>query len=288
MRECEHVFFTADGTNIEYDIIGSGEKLLVIHDSQGAEDEITTLCSLLARRNTVFCPARRGWGFSGSKGWDYSMDVECSDLIQMMDKFEIENVYGMRYGAVVAMHLALRRPVKKMVLQSPYLASLRDLRWLPKMRQKIEKGDYFGAFAVYRQESDVLAPLIPYVFRKAWLKWVLSRALTDTDLAKQMVTQDFKPERLIHAETVFVQLSAELTAASEAEPELAGLSSLATETLLLCDCGDESYTHASVEQLLTRIPNSRKEVTNLTQIPPKQAKVTETRDFLEAVTEFLA
>lgn len=206
MRECEHVFFTTDGTNIEYDIAGSGEKLLLIHDSQGADDEITTLRDLLARWNTVFCPARRGWSCSGSKGRKYSMDVECSDLIQLMEKFGIENVYGMMYGAVVAMHLALRYPVKKMVLQSPYLASLRNLYWLPKMREKIEKEDYFGAFAVHMRGIVPAYALFPTALVKIWLRFIMLRARTNADIRKEMVTPDFKPERLIRCELMETQL----------------------------------------------------------------------------------
>lgn len=281
MRECERVFFTRDGTNIEYDEAGSGDKLLLIHDSQGADDEITDLCGLLAQRHRVYCPARRGWSFSGGKGRGYSMEVECSDLIQFMEAFRIEKVYGMMYGGVVAMHIALRFPLKKMVVQSPFLASQRDLRWLPEMRRMVEREDFFGAMAVWLKGEFREYRLIPQGLLRAFLWLVLPRARTNADLAKEMITENFKPERLIRTEAMITQLVAELTAAVEAEPELSRLFSLETETLLLWDLSDAAYISASVDQLLTMIPGSRRRSLTLARLIRAAAQLWKTETILE-------
>ena len=262
MDRNDRVFFMPDGTNIEYSISGSGSKLLWIHGSNQLGSVYDGLIEYLARRYTVLSMSRRGWGNSGSKGLDYSMDTECSDVMEFMKAFSIESICGEDFGAVIALHVAMRTPVARMVLLNPYLTSLRKLGWLPKFTRQVRKNDYFGAMATYVKATKNNSVFLPSFF----LKFIFKHSSFSIDRDKQMVAKmldcgdseynkrnrsNIESEEWKQRKRMLKNTADELRAAQGSEQELEGLDGLTTRTLLIRERDGEPFVRDAVSLLAT-------------------------------------
>lgn len=265
----EDVCFMSDGTNIEFTVSGKGDNILVLHRSNRDDEELENLIKMFRKYFTIYCPDRRGWHNSGAKGNTYSMEIECSDGIEIMKKYNIENIIGIEYGAVIAMHIALHHPVKKMILFEPFLTSIRDIHWLPKLNRQICKEKYFDSFITYIKGTDPTMKLVPGFLAKFFIK----HSFISIDRYKQFTNQliryndreldkifseDIESKEWKKTKMYLKQIVPELYAAQESETELIRINQINTETLLICIHDSQQYVYDSVDQLTHQISNSIK------------------------------
>jgi pimeloyl-ACP methyl ester carboxylesterase len=300
MKTSEQVIFAADGANIEYEVSGNGPSLLLIGGTELPASPTKPIAESLAKKYTVYCMNRRGWGSSAAKGSNYSMQMECDDAIRILAKHDIRYVFGLEYGGIIALHLALRYPVEKVLAYQPYFAAKRDLSWLPRIEASLKKGDYYGAMARYMKKFQANAKYLPEFAIKFIVKHFIS---VDLDrkravaLAAKMVEYD--PEQLknmkenmdsaewILYKDMLKSLSAEIGAAKRSESELAELCSLHSQVLLISDTTSEPYVYDSVDELSKVIPDAKKITVNILNGKVNVANPSKPQDFQSSISQFL-
>jgi pimeloyl-ACP methyl ester carboxylesterase len=297
MDKSEEARFMEDDTNIEYTVSGSGPKLLQIHDYKGSIDTLFALAEILDAKYTVYCADRRGWGNSGPKGPDYSMDKECADAIELMTDNDIEYIFGSGYGAVIALHVALRRPVKKLILFEPFLMSLFNMKWIPKLTRQVQKGDYFSALVTFVKGVSRQTRFVPGFF----LKLLFKRASVDRDkqLMKKIIKyedpdvnarykKDIESNEWKYNKRILRNVAVELYAAEQSEAELTDIASLRTETLLICERDSEPYVYDAVDNILALMPAAKKIVVDLSDDKNRVPLVPPPADLVTSMDAFLS
>ena len=270
MSKSYEVIFMPDGTNIEYTVSGIGPKVLFIHGSQRVDSELDPLIQGMSRNYTVFYMDRRGWGGvngnSGPKGRDYSIDKECQDAIAIMKKHGIETVFGDEYGAVIALHILLRFPVKRALLLEPYLAKKRPLKWLPRMIKQVDKKKYIDAIVTYYKGEKSGVKHFPrcvlrFMFKHSCFskdreKQTLDSAVVWKNKRMRRVKADLESNDWKRKNTMLTELPREINAAKEAEEKLINLSTVKTCVRFLYEDSSADYIKESIAFLATILPNT--------------------------------
>lgn len=297
INKAEEVCFMSDGTNIEYTVSGSGLKVLLIHGSKRSSSKLNSFVEILSKHYAVYCIDRRGWGNSGAKGQDYSMEKECSDAITLMIENSIENIFAEEYGCAIALHVALLHPYKKAMLFEPHLTCLRPLKWLPKLERQVGRGDYFGAMATFVKGDNHRTKLVPGFFLKFMFKhssFSIDRTKEslnellgyddpemDARFQKNNETMEWKQWK-----TLLRLMPSEIRAAQQSEQELNALHSADTEMFIICEHDSEPYVHDSAANLSALIPNSRKIVADMGNDKDRSPLDPPPTDFVRAAAEF--
>ncbi len=296
----QSIFFTSDKFNIEYLESGKGAKLLLLQDAVLSDDEQKSLVEVLQTSFTVICPDRQEWIFSGIRNGEYSVQLECSVLLEFMKAKRITYICGERYGAIIAMHLALRYPVEKLVLIDVYITRFRNLKWLPKYNQEIAKGNYFGAEAVFLKSEFEKIRFIPTFLVKLFCRFLFHVTEFPVNEAEQVAikticyedtqinaiwVKSVKERKLRYFRRTLMQLGITLENALGSEAELAGLTKIKAKVLFICNLASESYVFETADYLIDYIPDSRKITVNLSAgYKPGDARYP---DFLKALVQFL-
>ncbi len=268
IKRREGVFFSPDGTNIEFFVVGSGPKVLLIHGSTSYPADRDGVSNILSKHFTVYCPDRRGWANSGGQGKDYSMEKECEDMIGLMKEHQIEYVFALESGCLVALHTILRFSVRKLVLVEPCLVSLMNTKWIARAAYEREKGKTIDALITYTKSESRRAKYIP----RFVLSFIFKRAPSlNDDLEFLNNYFRFAPQ--------------ELSAAYEVEDELAGLNKLDIEVLTVLHWDDNKGTYASADRIMELIKNCQRIVIDLEGTCPKR-KNNILSDFLSSVLSF--
>jgi pimeloyl-ACP methyl ester carboxylesterase len=115
---------SADGTVIAYTTIGAGPPLVVVHGSLDAGGAWIPVANMLADNFTVYVMSRRGLGRSGDVAPDeYSLQKEVEDVEAVLAAAGGEPcLLGHSYGALIALEVACRAHIKKLVLYEPPLS----------------------------------------------------------------------------------------------------------------------------------------------------------------------
>ena len=108
------------GVRTWYGEVGEGPPLVMLHpggvDSRALEPNV----GALAEHFHVWLPERRGHGRTPDVDGPYSYDVFADDAIQFLEEVVggPARLFGMSDGAIVALHVALKRPalVERLVL----------------------------------------------------------------------------------------------------------------------------------------------------------------------------
>jgi pimeloyl-ACP methyl ester carboxylesterase len=108
-----------DGTTIAYDVVGDGPGIVLVPGALQSGHHYAALARCLADAFTVYCVDRRGRAGSGSQRPDHSIQVECEDLIAVLEKTSTNFVFGHSSGAVVALQTALRHQIVKLAVYEP-------------------------------------------------------------------------------------------------------------------------------------------------------------------------
>ncbi|HEY0812521.1 MAG TPA: alpha/beta hydrolase [Pseudonocardia sp.] len=116
--------------DIEYEVIGHGEPLLLIHGSN-----LATGLAPLAAALTVETPSlqvvryhRRGMAGSGGRCWPITVQQQAADALGLLDALGLPSAHllGYSYGAVIALETALSAParVRSLALLEPILTEV--------------------------------------------------------------------------------------------------------------------------------------------------------------------
>jgi len=103
-----------NGTELAYEIRGTGEPLVMIHGAQGDQTMFTGLASAYANQFRVLTFDQRGSGLSEKPDMDYSIAMLADDTAALMDHAGLSSAHiiGVSMGGTIAQELALRHPRK--------------------------------------------------------------------------------------------------------------------------------------------------------------------------------
>jgi pimeloyl-ACP methyl ester carboxylesterase len=113
---------SADGTEIGYELRGSGPVVVLVQGAMGTAYNFRDLADALAPRLTVVLPDRRGRGSSGEGRSPYGLRREVEDLDAVVRATGAEGVFGLSSGAVIALWASLGIPaVRSLAVYEPPL-----------------------------------------------------------------------------------------------------------------------------------------------------------------------
>jgi pimeloyl-ACP methyl ester carboxylesterase len=113
---------SADGTEIGYELRGSGPVVVLVQGAMGTAYNFRELADALAPHLTVVLPDRRGRGHSGEGRSPYGLAREIEDLDAVVRATGAEGVFGLSSGGVIALWASLEMPaVRSLAVYEPPL-----------------------------------------------------------------------------------------------------------------------------------------------------------------------
>jgi pimeloyl-ACP methyl ester carboxylesterase len=113
-------YVDAGGVKTYYEVIGAGDPLVLLHGGFCPAETFDGLTPGLARTYRVYVPERRGHGRTPDVEGPITFEVMARDTSAFMGALDIRDAHLVGYsdGAVVALHVALKRPelVRRLVL----------------------------------------------------------------------------------------------------------------------------------------------------------------------------
>jgi pimeloyl-ACP methyl ester carboxylesterase len=101
-----------NGIELDYDLEGSGEPLVLIHGAQSDRSVFGSLMPAFTERFRVLTFDQRGIGRSSKPDVPYSIAMIADDTAALMDDvgFDRAHVFGVSMGGMIGQELALRHP----------------------------------------------------------------------------------------------------------------------------------------------------------------------------------
>jgi dienelactone hydrolase len=193
---------STDGTEIGYELRGSGPGLVLVQGTMGTAYNFRDLADALAGTFTVVLPDRRGRGYSGAGRSPYALEREIEDVACVLDDTGAHHVFGLSSGAIIALWAARRlAAVHRVAAYEPPLFPSRESlphRQLAAFDAAIAAGrvptalvlamkvGQFAPRAVSAIPTPVLAPLVGLGLRRE-AKHPPAGYATMTDLAPALV-----------------------------------------------------------------------------------------------------
>lgn len=116
--------------DIQYELTGQGEPLLLIHGSNIATG-LRPLATALSRHTPSLSPVRyhrRGMGGSTGRDWPISVEQQAADALGLLDALDLPSAHilGYSYGATIAIETALAAPdrTRSLILLEPILSEV--------------------------------------------------------------------------------------------------------------------------------------------------------------------
>jgi pimeloyl-ACP methyl ester carboxylesterase len=140
---------SADGTAIDVTSTGSGPGLVVIPGGMRRAADYRRFADAMATLRTVHVVDRRGRGASGPPGDAYGIEREVEDAEAVLDATGSAELFGHSYGGLVALHVALRRRLDRLVVFEPAvnLNGAFDFHFLPEFERRLAAGRDAAAMA---------------------------------------------------------------------------------------------------------------------------------------------
>jgi pimeloyl-ACP methyl ester carboxylesterase len=152
-------------SSVDVRTVGQGPGLLVLPGGSRRAHHYDALAAALAKDYTVHVIERRGRGASPPMDAGYSLEAEVSDALEVLDETGARQVFGHSYGGLIALHVALRRDLDRLVLFEPavLLDSAFDLGWLDEYDALLAQGRRATAYAYFLSRMEFLpkTPLGP-------------------------------------------------------------------------------------------------------------------------------
>ena len=122
--------------------MGTGPGLVVIPGTTRSARHYRELATGLAGTHTLHMIDRRGRGASPPQGPDYGLAQEVADTIEVLDETGSRQVFGHSYGGLVALHVALRRDLERVIAYEPAVSIDGSIPtgWLPRYQQLLARG----------------------------------------------------------------------------------------------------------------------------------------------------
>lgn len=137
-----------DGTIIGYRQLGKGPGIVLIHGGLKSSQDFMKLAVILSRNFTVYVVDRRGRGFSGSVGDNFSVIREVEDIQALVTKTGAQNIFALSAGALVALRAALSMPsLKRIGLYEPPFSvhGSTPAAWVSRYTKEVAQGHLASA-----------------------------------------------------------------------------------------------------------------------------------------------
>jgi len=147
---------SADGTEIAYELHGSGPPLVLLHGGSGSRENWAGLRPHLETEFTLVLPDRRGRGDSGGHA-EYGLDREIADLRALLDAVDGDPaVFGHSFGGLVALAAAETLPIDRLLLYEPALlvGEHRGDDLAARMQERLDAGRRREAMRLFYEESS--------------------------------------------------------------------------------------------------------------------------------------
>jgi pimeloyl-ACP methyl ester carboxylesterase len=164
-----HVVTSADGTEIAYEVSGTGPALVLVDGAmcQRAMGPARSLAAELADHFTVLAYDRRGRGDSGPGATPWTMDREVEDLLTVLEAAgRRAHVIAVSSGATLALEAARRgAPIERLaVYESPFILDdthpANDPRLSQQVRAMVDAGRRGDAVRTFLRTVGAPAPVI--------------------------------------------------------------------------------------------------------------------------------
>jgi pimeloyl-ACP methyl ester carboxylesterase len=164
-----HVTVSADGTEIAYEVTGTGPALVLVDGAlnQRAMGPSRGIAKQLADRFTVHAYDRRGRGESGPGASPYAVERETEDLLAVIEAAGgSAHVFGWSSGAALALEAARQgAPVERLALyEAPFILddtrAANDPRLPERLQAMVEAGRRGDAVRTFMRTVGAPAPVI--------------------------------------------------------------------------------------------------------------------------------
>ncbi|MCU7723623.1 alpha/beta hydrolase [Actinoplanes sp. KI2] len=137
---------------------GQGPGLVVLPGTTRRARHYQALAATLADRHTVHVIERRGRGKSPAQGSDYGLEVEISDVLEVLEETESRQLFGHSYGGLIALHAALRTELDRLIVFEPAVSVHGSLpwEWLPRYEELLAAGHDARAMVHYLHSCDFM------------------------------------------------------------------------------------------------------------------------------------
>ena len=101
-----------NGIDVSYQVLGSGEPLLLLHGFGGCGDDWQPFTQALAKQFQVIVPDLRGHGWSTNPAKTFTHRQSATDVIALLDHLGLKRVraMGISTGGMTLLHMATREP----------------------------------------------------------------------------------------------------------------------------------------------------------------------------------
>ncbi|GIF18654.1 pimeloyl-ACP methyl ester carboxylesterase [Actinoplanes tereljensis] len=149
--------------------VGQGPGLVVLPGATRRARHYAALAAALSSSYTVHVVERRGRGRSPAQGSDYGLDREVADTIEVLSETGSRQVFGHSYGGLVALHVALRTDLDRVIAYEPAVSvdSGMPFDWLPRYEELLAAGRPARAMVHFLHSLDFM-PGGPLVVAAVW------------------------------------------------------------------------------------------------------------------------
>ena len=172
-----------DGTIIGYRKLGKGPRILLIHGALMSSHDLMKLAAYLSKDFEVFILDRRGRGLSGSHGLYHNLAKETEDVLAIVEKEKLYNIFGLSSGANVALHAAyMLGNIYKIALYEPPISDItsvnynKDREFDQEINELIEKGEFGRSLVLLIKASgeSKWSKMIPNSILERWMTFVIN------------------------------------------------------------------------------------------------------------------
>jgi pimeloyl-ACP methyl ester carboxylesterase len=220
--------------------VGRGPGLVVIPGGTRRARHYRVLADELSGAHTVHLIDRRGRGGSPPQGAGYGLDQEVDDVLEVLDETGSRQVLGHSFGGLVALHVALRRDLDRVIAYEPAVSVHGSLPvdWVPRYTELLARGRDATAMVHFLHALGFL-PDGPMPVAMVWLM----QRLTAEGRATRQVLPTVLPE---------------FRAARAADSDGSRYAAITTPTLLLGGGRSPAYLTEALDVLAVTIPNAKK------------------------------
>ena len=175
---------------------GQGPGLVVVPGGTRRARHYQAMAAALADKYTVHVIERRGRGKSPAQGAGYGLDVEISDLLEVLEETKSKQVFGHSYGGLVALHAALVTELDRVILYEPAVSVHGSIswQWLPRFEQLLAEGKDARAMVEFLHALDLM-PSGPVVTAFAW---AMQRFTTEGRAVREVLPTAARESRVVH------------------------------------------------------------------------------------------
>jgi pimeloyl-ACP methyl ester carboxylesterase len=149
---------TVNGAELEYEVSGSGDPVLLIHGTGVAATFAPTMTQPSMAKYRLIRYHRRGFAGSSRAPVPFSMKDQAADAAALLKALDIQraHIVGHSFGGAVALQLALDQPAmvrSLVVMEPPIFDATAAVSPFAALEKTYQSGDKLGAMATFSQMS---------------------------------------------------------------------------------------------------------------------------------------